>query len=90
MNYATERLLDAANASLTAWDGEEDSVRQEHRDVIEELESAIHYFNAHGATQADDADLETAADGDTCTACKRASIDCSRDPCADVLADREA
>lgn len=49
MNYATERLLAAANASLVAWEGEEHSVREEHREQIEELESAIHYFDAHGA-----------------------------------------
>lgn len=48
MNYATERLLAAANASLAAWEDEEQSVREEHRELIEELESAIHYFNAHG------------------------------------------
>lgn len=48
MNYATEWLLAAANASLTAWEGEEQSVREEHRETIEELESALHYFNAHG------------------------------------------
>lgn len=48
MNYATKRLLDAANDSLTAWEGEEYSVREEHAEMIEELESAIHYFNAHG------------------------------------------
>ena len=38
----------------------------------------------------DDADLEEAAEGQTCTACERSSIDCSRDPCPDVIADREA
>jgi hypothetical protein len=37
-----------------------------------------------------DADLAEAADGDTCTACGRDSLDCSRDPCAAVIADREA
>jgi hypothetical protein len=51
MNYATRRLLAAAEASLLAWENEEESVREEHAEVIEELESAIHYFNAHGATQ---------------------------------------
>jgi len=37
----------------------------------------------------DDADLEEAAEGETCDGCGRASIDCSRDPCKDVIADRE-
>lgn len=48
MNYATERLFAAAQASLNAWEGEEDSVRAEHRDVIDELDQAICYFAAHG------------------------------------------
>lgn len=37
----------------------------------------------------DDSDLAEAADGETCDACGRASIDCSRDPCAAVIRDRE-
>lgn len=37
----------------------------------------------------DDADLEEAAEGFTCDGCGRAEIDCSRDPCADVIADRD-
>lgn len=82
MNYATRRLLDAANASLEAWEGEEDSVREEHREMIDELEAAIHYFDAHGATQADK--------DDHCTACGRESLDCSREPCEAVIADRAA
>ena len=36
-----------------------------------------------------DSDLVEAADGDTCEACGRASIDCSREPCPAVIADRE-
>ncbi|MES2903303.1 MAG: hypothetical protein V4696_03880 [Pseudomonadota bacterium] len=39
---------------------------------------------------AEDSDLAEAAEGETCEGCGRASIDCSRDPCADVIADREA
>lgn len=35
-----------------------------------------------------DTDLAEAAEGDACNACGRASIDCSRDPCAAVLRDR--
>lgn len=35
-------------------------------------------------------DLAEAADGDICTACERDSFDCSRDPCAAVIADRSA
>lgn len=35
-----------------------------------------------------DQDLADAAKGETCTACHRASIDCSRDPCPEVIADR--
>lgn len=38
----------------------------------------------------DDSDLEEAAEGDVCAACDRASIDCSREPCEAVQADREA
>jgi predicted TIM-barrel enzyme len=49
MNYATERLLAAAEASLLAWENEEDSVREEHREVIEELDQAIIYFTVHGS-----------------------------------------
>jgi hypothetical protein len=49
MNYATERLFAAAKASLAAWEDEEQSVRQEHAALIDELENAIHYFNYHGA-----------------------------------------
>jgi hypothetical protein len=35
-----------------------------------------------------DDDLEDAAEGEECTACHRPSIDCSRAPCAAVIADR--
>jgi hypothetical protein len=91
VNYATKRLLAAGKASLTAWEGEEHSVREEHAELIEELQSAIFYFDAHGATQRDeDADLAEAAAGDTCTACERDSLDCSRDPCEAVIVDRAA
>lgn len=48
MNYATERLHKAAQASLAAWQDEEQSVREEHAAMIDELESALHYFDAHG------------------------------------------
>jgi len=37
---------------------------------------------------ADDSDLAEAAAGETCTACGRASIECSRAPCPAVIADR--
>jgi hypothetical protein len=36
-----------------------------------------------------DEDLREAAEGEECDGCGRASIDCSRDPCPDVIADRE-
>jgi len=49
MNHATERLAEAADASLVAWDGEEESVREEHQEVIEELRNALDYFAAHGS-----------------------------------------
>ena len=48
MNYATEWLLAASRASLAAWQDEEQSVREEHKELIEELESALFYFDAHG------------------------------------------
>lgn len=35
-----ERLLAAVGASLTAWDGEEDTVRAEHAEVIKELQAS--------------------------------------------------
>lgn len=37
-----------------------------------------------------DADLDEANDGELCTACGRDGMDCSRDPCAAVIADRAA
>lgn len=37
-----------------------------------------------------DADLAEAAGDDFCLACERPSLDCSRAPCAAVIADREA
>lgn len=40
---------------------------------------------AHGAI---DSDLAEAAAGDTCRACNRASIECSRAPCPTVIAER--
>jgi hypothetical protein len=55
MNYATERLLAAANASLAAWEDEEESVREEHAEQIAELEAAIHYFVAHGSKEPEQA-----------------------------------
>jgi hypothetical protein len=51
MNHATKWLLRAAEASLAAWQGEEPSVIEEHRELIDDLEAAIFYFHAHGATQ---------------------------------------
>ncbi len=38
----------------------------------------------------EDSDLVEAAEGDPCAACERPSVDCSRAPCPDVIADREA
>lgn len=76
MNYATKRLLDAANASLTAWEGEEESVREEHAEIIEELESAIRYFDAHGATQPDEDDAECEECGGTSIASSGPTFDC--------------
>lgn len=52
MNYATERLQAAAEASLSAWEGLEPYMREPHRAMIEELESALLYFDAHGAVPA--------------------------------------
>lgn len=40
------RLLDAVAASLTAWGGEEDSVKEEHAETIEELQAAYDAFLA--------------------------------------------
>lgn len=37
-----------------------------------------------------DADLAEAAGDEVCHGCGRPSLDCSRDPCPDVIADREA
>lgn len=36
----------------------------------------------------DDSDLAEAAEGETCTACERPSIECSRAPCSAVMEDR--
>ena len=44
--------------------------------------------DAEDVREVDDTDLEEAADGETCTACHRPSIDCSRAPCPAVIADR--
>lgn len=41
------------------------------------------------ADENDDADLAEAAEGEVCDGCHRASIDCSRDPCPDVIEDRK-
>ncbi len=48
MNYATERLLAAAKASLTAWESPALFANQRPAEIIEELESALFYFDAHG------------------------------------------
>lgn len=53
-----------------------------------ETEAAIRAILARIDGPADD--LAEAAAGDTCTACRRASYDCSRAPCAAVVSDREA
>ncbi len=47
-------------------------------------------YAAADAVRAAAADLAEAAGDDTCTACRRPSLDCSRAPCASVIADREA
>jgi hypothetical protein len=41
-----ERLLTAVSESLTAWDGEEDSVKEEHADMIKELQDAFDAYQA--------------------------------------------
>jgi hypothetical protein len=53
----------------------------------DDLSSAVRNAYAAWALEDDD-DLEAAADGEDCTACHRPSIDCSRAPCAAVIADR--
>lgn len=45
-------------------------------------------LNGTGIQGDDDAGLAAAAEGETCDGCGRASIDCSRAPCADVMEDR--
>lgn len=50
MNYATERLHAAAEASLAAWEAG-DLFRnhlEPRREMIDELQDALHYFDAHG------------------------------------------
>lgn len=42
------------------------------------------------AARGSDADLAIAAQGDRCAACGRDSIECSRAPCPDVTAERQA
>lgn len=51
--YAIKRLLDAALASSLAWENEEPSVREEHAEIIEELDNALLYFDAHGPDVSD-------------------------------------
>lgn len=48
------------------------------------LEAVAEIMRAAGYA-VDDVDTD-----DTCTACERDSLDCSRDPCPAVIADREA
>lgn len=45
-------------------------------------------LNADAPASAVDDGLAEAADGETCHGCRRPSIDCSRNPCPDVMADR--
>jgi hypothetical protein len=48
-----DRILDALAANRAAWDGEEHSVKAEHAELIEELESLDHYLAAHGCGNSD-------------------------------------
>lgn len=52
MNYATKRLHAAAERALIVLEGL--AVIRRDGDTIDELEQALHYFNAHGATQPDE------------------------------------
>jgi len=49
---------------------------------------ALMHDMEHEEDEEGDDDLAAAADGEDCTACHRPSIDCSRAPCAAVIADR--
>lgn len=46
--YAADRLRAAAQASLEAWEGAGLFPNQQCPAVVEELESALFYFDAHG------------------------------------------
>lgn len=46
MHRAVDILID----STEAWDGEEDSVKEEHADLIGDIESFWNEFHAHGTT----------------------------------------
>lgn len=48
-----DRILDALGENSVAWDGEERSVKEEHAELIEELESLDHYLAAHGGGKTD-------------------------------------
>jgi hypothetical protein len=48
-----DRIVDALGDNSVAWEGEEESVREEHAELIEELESLDHYLTAHGGGKTD-------------------------------------
>lgn len=58
MNTTKKKLADALRASLNAWDGEEDSVRAEHREVIELARAALAEHDAAKAAPAYDPNPE--------------------------------
>lgn len=50
--HVWDRILSALDDNQVAWEGEEWSVREEHAELIEELESLDHCLTAHGGRDA--------------------------------------
>lgn len=73
------RALVAAERLIAGFEGDE------MQDGIDALLAQI-----RAALYSPAPDLVKASEGFKCTACGRAELDCSRAPCAAVLADREA
>lgn len=45
--HVWDRISTVLADNSTAWEGEENSVKEEHAELIEELESLGHYLAAH-------------------------------------------
>lgn len=90
---AEVRKHNAAPAQIEAARGEHGSDEIEIDDdaaLSDPADGSGYWVSAWVWVPTPDDDLAEAAEDDICTACERDSIDCSRDPCAAVIADRAA